>query len=195
MFKPKILFAQKHEKLTKPFSSTAGASLNREWRLLRGRIKKFCHFPYTFYTICIPFWKFESYFIKVTSINVDASLHLHDIILQFSNALWSRYGLHLWMDSFRKVMCSWERSLMQHWRADLIFGIQPKIARCQVGWVWRVLHQTDTIFFKIRLREVPSFVHEELLFHDSLHCHDGFEIVSKSMLLTGCDRELSAKLA
>ena len=47
------------------------------------------------------------------------------------------------MESFRKVIFSWKSSPTI---ADVTFG-KSQMSQCQVEWVWRVLHQTATIFF------------------------------------------------
>ena len=56
--------------------------------------------------------------------------------------LWSRYGPHLWMHSFTKVLDPWKRLPSKSW---FDFWKEPEIERSQLGRVWWKFHQTDTI--------------------------------------------------
>ena len=52
------------------------------------------------------------------------------------------------MYSYRKVLDPWKRLPSKGW---LDLWKEPEIARSQVGWVWWMFHQTDTIVIKVRL--------------------------------------------
>ena len=73
-------------------------------KYLRGRIKTFCHLTYLSPTLHCKFQELGSHSLKVASLDFYTSLHPHPPLLKAFSVLWSRYGPHLWMHSFSKVL-------------------------------------------------------------------------------------------
>ena len=152
-------------------------------KYLRGRIKTFCHLTYLSPTLHCKFQELGSHSLKVASLDFYTSLHPHPPLLKAFSVLWSRYGPHLWMHSFSKVLdpCTQPPRcclFVFFFLLTYLFALFPRSERLEQARILKkgFLARADLIFGKSQKSHEPSRVSIVDVPSTGCHCHQGTSV-------------------
>ena len=153
-------------------------------KYLRGWIKTFCHLTYLSPT---PHRKFQELKVAVTFPQTSfprllyTSLRPYPPLLKAFSVFWSRYGPHLWMHSFSKVLdpCTQPpRCCLFFFLLTYLFALFPRSERLEQARILKkgFLARADLIFGKSQKSREPSRVSIVDVPSTGCHCHQSTSV-------------------